>query len=306
MTDCVSQYFRCPKGYIKPSGLPSKSVGYGRNGENGSGSGNHAHNLSSSKLAALEDALRETTTSNDEDSLPLDLSQVVDSLRYEQYAEASIEGSVARSMINRAYYAFRPLLPVAIRKHLQSIHLSRWQQRPFPHWPVDRTVDHLMQRWLLRSLRAAGVDRVPFIWFWPEGAPCCALMTHDVETRAGRDFSGKLMDVDESFGIKASFQVVPEERYEVTQDYLNSITSRGFGLGVQDLNHDGQLYRNRRQFMARVAKINSYGRQWGAMGFRAAISPTTCQVRMSHTLTLSVGVAVRSCHILLVRSWNCR
>ncbi len=70
-------------------------------------------------------------------------------------------------------------------------------------------------------------------------------MTHDVETGQGRDFSTTLMDIDDRFGIKSSFQVVPERRYEVTSEYLNSITARGFEIGVQDLNHDGHLYRSK-------------------------------------------------------------
>jgi hypothetical protein len=96
-------------------------------------------------------------------------------------------------------------------------------------------------------------------------------MTHDVETAEGKDFCTNLMDIDDSFGIKASFQIVPECRYEVTPTYLDSMTKRGFEVAVQDLNHDGHLYRDRRQFMVRATRINSYGRQWGAEGFRAAV-----------------------------------
>jgi hypothetical protein len=79
------------------------------------------------------------------------------------------------------------------------------------------------------------------------------------------------MDIDDAFGIKASFMVVPERRYDVAQSYLDSITARGFEVGVQDLNHDGHLYRHRHQFLERVKHINSYGRKWGAVGFRAAV-----------------------------------
>jgi hypothetical protein len=260
MTDHVRQYFRCPERYIKLAP-----------GSSSSEAGGHPRDLSGSRLASLEDRFGETIIRDGRASLPFDLSQVVDSLRYEQYAEASTQRSAFRSAINRAYYAVRPILPVAARKHLQALHLRRWQQRRFPHWPVDRTVDHLLQRSLSQSMKAAGTDRVPFIWFWPQGAPGSAIMTHDVETRAGRDFCGTLMDIDESFGIRASFQVVPEERYEVTPHYLKAITSRGFEVGVQDLNHDGLLYRDQEQFRRRAAKINSYGREWGVEGFRAAV-----------------------------------
>jgi hypothetical protein len=79
------------------------------------------------------------------------------------------------------------------------------------------------------------------------------------------------MDIDDSFAIKASFQVVPEKRYHVTRSYLDSITSRGFEVAVQDLNHDGNLYKNRSIFLERIKKINEYGRAWGATGFRSAI-----------------------------------
>jgi hypothetical protein len=169
------------------------------------------------------------------------------------------------------YYFLRPLLPVTARKHLQKNYLAGWDKKPFPHWPVDRSVDEVFEQLLLLSLRAQGVNRIPFIWFWPDGALSCAIMTHDVETAAGRDLCAKLMDMDDSFGIKASFQVVPERRYEVTERYLDSIVKRGFEVAVHDLNHDGLLYTNRQQFMRRAARINAYGREWKAEGFRSAI-----------------------------------
>ena len=124
---------------------------------------------------------------------------------------------------------------------------------------------------MLLSLRAGGVERVPFIWFWPDGAKSCLMMTHDVENAAGRDYCAELMDLDDSFGIKASFQVVPERRYDVPRSYLDSMRSRGFEINVQDLNHDGHLFRDKAGFLSRVEKINSYGREFGAVGFRSAI-----------------------------------
>jgi len=96
-------------------------------------------------------------------------------------------------------------------------------------------------------------------------------MTHDVESTLGQGFCAKLMDIDDAFGIKASFQVVPEERYVVTADFLDSIRRRGFEVAVHDLNHDGHLYRNRDQFLERAAKINAYGQKYEANGFRAGV-----------------------------------
>jgi hypothetical protein len=64
---------------------------------------------------------------------------------------------------------------------------------------------------------------------------------------------------------------VPENRYNVTNEYLDSVWNRGFEVIVQDLNHDGRLFRNRKDYLSRVEKINAYGKQYGATGFRSAV-----------------------------------
>ncbi len=275
MNNALTQYYRCPEEYIKIAvkGAPAGEAGYFRFGENlvcyGQTSGK---NPARSPLGPLSDAYGETTVAGGEVGLSFDVQQILDNLRRESYARPGLESSSAlESPVNRLYYFVRPLLPVAVRKHLQRIRLNGWNKIPFPRWPVDCTVDELCGRLLQLSMKAQNLESIPFIWFWPNGAPSGAIMTHDVETTAGRDFCGTLMDIDDRFGIKAAFQVVPEERYEVTPEYLRSITQRGFEVAVQDLNHDGRLYRTRQQFLTRVAKINDYGRQWGAEGFRAAI-----------------------------------
>ncbi|MGA9789083.1 MAG: hypothetical protein WBQ43_00220 [Terriglobales bacterium] len=132
-------------------------------------------------------------------------------------------------------------------------------------------MDNVFEQLMLLSFRACDVERIPFIWFWPERNSSCAIMTHDVETKAGRDFCQTLMDIDDSLGFKASFQIIPEERYEVSPEFLESIRQRGFEVVVHDLNHDGHLYRDREQFLERAARINSYGRDYRADGFRAGV-----------------------------------
>ena len=79
------------------------------------------------------------------------------------------------------------------------------------------------------------------------------------------------MDIDNSFGIKASFQIIPEQRYAVSRSFLQMIHSRGFEVAVHDLNHDGHLYKTREQFLERAKKINAYGQEFQAEGFRAAV-----------------------------------
>jgi hypothetical protein len=273
MNNCVEQYYRCPDEYVRflPKGPLSTANGYFGFGEGvtcyGTSSGPQPSPLPNGRL---HDSIHDTVIEDGTVYFPFDPSQVVDNLRCERYVNDADHGKPA-SALSKMYYLVRPALSVGVRKHLQRFHLRGWDTIPFPQWPVDRTVDIVVERLLQLSLNAQQRESIPFIWFWPDGAPSCAIMTHDVETAAGRDFSSNLMDIDDRFGIKASFQVVPEERYEVPQGYLESITKRGFEVAVQDLNHDGHLYSDREQFLRRVSKINRYGREWGAEGFRAAI-----------------------------------
>jgi hypothetical protein len=272
MNSCLSRYYRCPEQYAQLASKkdPLAVDGYFRFGRDttcyGSCSGKR---LPKQPDGDLYDALGDVVIEDGTVHLPFDPTQAIDNLYREEYVGEWRQGSL--SALARIYYFLRPLLSVGIRRHLQRFHLREWDKIPFPHWPVDCSVDNLLEQLLLLSLRASGVERIPFIWFWPEGSSSCAIMTHDVETAMGRDTCAALMDIDDSFGIKASFQVVPEERYGVSPEFLQSIRRRGFEVAVHDLNHDGHLYRDLQQFQKRAAKINAYGKQYGADGFRAGV-----------------------------------
>jgi len=204
--------------------------------------------------------------------LPFGFVEVIANLRLEHYREKmgpSLEMFAASEPVRRLYYFLRACLPVPVRRRLQKAYFRDWKELPFPAWPVDFTVDTLHEDFLQLLMEAGNTKRVPFIWFWPEGAPNCLMVTHDVETSAGRDFTSQLIDLDDSYGIKASFQVIPEKRYEVPDEYVSEIRSRGCEFNVHDLNHDGHLYRERGEFMRRAARINGYVHRYGCRGFRA-------------------------------------
>jgi hypothetical protein len=221
----------------------------------------------------LNDALDHVRFNQDRVALPFHASRVISALRNETYISSQYgRGSFVFGPLTMAgYYAVRPLLPVSLRRHLQRFALRDWRERVFPRWPVDTTVEQLHESVMSLTLKLVDGHRIPFIWFWPDGAHGCAIMTHDVETTNGRNYSDALMDMDDAFGIKSSFQIVPEERYKVTTKYLDHIRERGFELNVQDLNHDGLLYRSKKEFLRRAKKINQYVQQFGAQGFRAAV-----------------------------------
>lgn len=204
--------------------------------------------------------------------LPFELTEIIENLRRERYVARLTPGRekfVTQEWMLRAYYFIREGLPVSARRHLQRVYFSDWKIRPFPDWPVDFTVDNLHEEILRLLMQAARAKKVPFIWYWPDGAPSCLIVTHDVETSAGRDFSPQLMDLDDSYGFKSSFQVIPEKRYEVPDEFVEEIRNRGLEFNIHDLNHDGRLYRRRKEFLRRAKKINQYAHQYRARGFRA-------------------------------------
>jgi hypothetical protein len=270
MNECVTQYFRCPERYVRIAQreLHAPSRGYFLFGKETTCFGNYFGDLASSSPArALYDARGDVVMEDGTAYLPFSPSQVVDNLRREAYMGDWRRGSW--SALAAMYYLLRPALSVGVRRRLQKFHLRGWDKVSFPRWPVDCSVDNLLEQLMLLCVRAAGGEEVPFIWFWPDGCSSCAIMTHDVETEKGRNLCSILMDLDESFGIKASFQIIPEKRYKVSPRFLESIHERGFEVVVHDLNHDGHLYKNREQFLERVERINSYRTQYGAEGFRA-------------------------------------
>src|SRR5882724_9000029 len=261
------EYFRCPANYVdlRLKGELLPEPGFFRVGPDltlyGRVSAGQTRRDSSGPLDDVSSALRvERNTC----VLPFDLDEVVENLRRERYDGAMpvLRRSATKAFGRKTYYAMRPFLPTSVRKHLQRMALRGWDRARFPGWPIDQTVDRLFDWTMACVIRAHSGQRIPFIWFWPDGYSSCATMTHDVETAAGRDFCSPLMDLDDAFGIKASFQVIPEGRYEISDEFLCSLRERGFEINVHDFNHDGDLFRDREEFLRRVARINDYGRKF--------------------------------------------
>jgi hypothetical protein len=204
--------------------------------------------------------------------LPFNPTEIIDNLRLERYATNGYAGHrsiLSSRAIRRAYYSVRPILPISVRKHLQKLALGNWHELAFPAWPVDTSVEHILERLLILSLEAQGMEKTPFIWFWPEGASSCVLVTHDVETKQGLRFAPRLMDVDEEFEIRASFQVIPQNNYDLDPEFINTVRARGFELAIQDLNHDGNLFSSYEEFQLHARSINQYLQKYEVQGFRS-------------------------------------
>src|SRR6266404_859585 len=206
--------------------------------------------------------------------LPFVPEQIAEGLLNEIYSnqmEPEYTRLGSHSAVRRIYYWGRPLLSLRLRSVLQRIKLRGKLKSPFPSWPVDRSVDKLFEKLMIATIRANGGHPVPFIWFWPEGKQAAFVLTHDVEDSAGKAFCSSLMDIDDEYGFKASFQIVPEERYSVEPEFLQQFRDRQFDICVHDLNHDGYLYREYSEFKRRAKLINYYCKVFGANGFRSGV-----------------------------------
>ena len=205
----VREHFRCPdhtlsstvasplspvSGFFR---INADTIGFGQ-----CASGMPAHSVTDQLHLASEHVRIDGVV-----KLPWNPVQTVDNLRLERYVGSSREDKLrldANSLIRSIYYLFRPLMPVMMRKYLQRLYFRGWDKVAFPNWPVDCTVESLLEYLIVLAMKAQGVSEIPFIWFWPDGASSCAIMTHDVETSAGVEFGSRLTDLNDSFGIKSS------------------------------------------------------------------------------------------------------
>jgi hypothetical protein len=274
LSQAVNDRYRCPERFFDfiLNGQLFSGDGYFRFGPNAICYGRSCLGaLGARPESSLYDATRDVLAENGRLNLPFDPTKIIDNLRLERYVNPRDTKNSFEDFSRQLYYLLRPLMNLRMRKQIQRFHVRNWKKQTFPKWPVDTTVEDICETLLLLSMQAKGVDQVPFVWFWPDGARACLMMTHDVETKAGRDYCADLMDVDDSFGTKAAFGIVPEERYQVSSSLFELIRNRGFEVVIQDLNHDGRLFDNKEEFLRRVKIINRYGHKYAAKGFRAAV-----------------------------------
>ena len=272
-TTAFCEYYRCPASLLSLSCADniSKGRGYFRFGTDTVCYGQSSAVFRTEQSnCSLYDVAEDIKFDRFGITLPFNPAEISSNLRYERYTAESNSNRLASSAVRWAYYLARPFLPLPVRKHLQRIRLNGWRQISFPRWPVGAEVDSMFERLMVVGLRASSTNCIPFIWFWPNGYPTAAIMTHDVETIRGRNFCSQLMDLDDSFGIKSSFQLIPEDRYPVTEEFVDEIWERKFEVNVHDLNHDGHLVDTFERFKLRAEKINGYGRKFRAAGFRSA------------------------------------
>lgn len=150
------------------------------------------------------------------------------------------------------YYTLKPFMPRRLQIFLRRKRVEYLRNICQDIWPIDPR---------------AGV--APLNWQeWPDGKRFALVLTHDVEREMGQDRCCMVASLEEKFGLRSSFNLVPE-RYDVSPALRDYLVKRGFEVGVHDLRHDGKLFSSRMSFQVCAERINHYLRDWNAQGFRA-------------------------------------
>lgn len=154
---------------------------------------------------------------------------------------------------NRVYYGIKPYLPWHLRMAVRRT-VAQWKRKAYQAvWPIKESAGHQPADW-------AG---------WPDGKKFAVVLTHDVETASGLAKCRELMQLERQMGFRSSFNFIPEGDYNVSGGLMEEMRCTGFEVGVQDLKHDGKLFRNREAFRNAALQINRYLHAWDARGFRS-------------------------------------
>jgi hypothetical protein len=154
---------------------------------------------------------------------------------------------------NKLYYRVKPFIPQRLRTILRRRLALRLRDSVVNVWPI-----------------MPGSEQPPKGWpGWPGGKKFAFVLTHDVEGAAGLRNCREVMKLEMDFGLRSSFNFIPEGGYKIPSELRDELVHNGFEIGVHDLKHDGRLFASRREFDRRAARINSCLREWKAVGFRS-------------------------------------
>jgi glycosyltransferase involved in cell wall biosynthesis len=144
-------------------------------------------------------------------------------------------------------------MPWRLRIALRRMSARRIRRASQDDWPIDPSAFQPPQGWK----------------GWPGGKKFALVLTHDVEGADGLAKCRQLAELELQFGVRSSFNFVPEGGYSASAELRHWLVDNGFEVGVHDLHHDGKLFSSRAGFSRKAGRINDYLRDWNAVGFRA-------------------------------------
>ncbi|MGZ4201066.1 MAG: hypothetical protein ACXVRH_03295 [Thermoleophilaceae bacterium] len=187
------------------------------------------------------------------------------------YLRESYAGGGERGLAMTAYYAVKPLVPRGLQLALRRRYATRQARREFPAWPIEPLLVEHQEAELRSRLAESGGERVPLVGFWPDRRRFAAILTHDVEGRAGIENIPAVLELERRHGLVSSWNFVAEW-YPIPHGTFALVRDAGGEIGLHGIKHDGKLFRDRASFEGDLPKIHSYMEAWDAVGFR---SPAT-------------------------------
>jgi peptidoglycan/xylan/chitin deacetylase (PgdA/CDA1 family) len=167
-----------------------------------------------------------------------------------------------------AYYRIKHLIPASLRYRINSMAIRARRRQEFPSWPCESALLELWREWLKRALETMGEKDGWHIGFWPSGAKCCVVLTHDVETAAGFDRMERMADVEQKHGFVSAWNL-PLAQYPIDWPRVERLRARGFELGAHGLSHDGRLFRSYQDFARLAPILEKLAQEHSLKGFRA-------------------------------------
>src|SRR5947199_4070678 len=139
-------------------------------------------------------------------------------------------------------------------------------QSQFPLWPLGAAL-HDFYDFLFTLVTGLAQRPVPFIGVWPRRWAWALVLTHDVEAQVGYDKLPELLRVEVEAGYRSSWNFVPENRYVVDEQLVETLREQGFEVGAHGLNHDGRDLASLAILGKRLPAIRAYAERWHAKGF---------------------------------------
>lgn len=171
--------------------------------------------------------------------------------------------------IKKVYYLLKPLIPRSLTNRLRKMYSHNSTQDE--SWLIDKRYVGFLWEVMRQVLFLCDQSRISIINFWPDQKSFAFVLTHDVETGTGQDFVDEVSKLEESLGLRSSFNFVPE-RYKVNHRLLEELRNRGFEIGVHGYKHNGRLFNSQRGFSRKARRINTYLKEWDACGFRSELT----------------------------------
>lgn len=156
-----------------------------------------------------------------------------------------------------------------------------WTYLPLHPHVIPPSLRAVARGWLGRSARTTRIRPVEFLIDWLRSAIGAALaepedhvetalvLSHDVDTAAGLDGLGRLLEIEERAGVRSCSYVV-SGRFPVDDRFLEDARRRGFEIGHHDHYHDYRTaYLSEERIQGRFDEARAFRERHEVSGFRA-------------------------------------